>query len=994
MSLFENDLSLPGVSTEIISDYDSGYDTSLFGTTESVLIIGTAFNGPVGKPVEIYSPEHAAYVFGASYNSKTKKEATLVANIQDAWDRGCRTIYGARISGQPIYKDYQLASDTDLKLRVMGMFPSNANKDVYMVFNNEAYEMSIKVYKPANRATMAEKSAGAVDSADSILVNTIDLYSGGLTKEDDLVDLIKRVNEFSFNNVIRLAIIDSEGNDVTHSSIDAKEIKIGDMFPGLYTIGRDANVTGVLADTQLALVFGEIPYEGYEDEFYKKLSLNTNVGNDLPVYSEKGNLHELLGISAISQYDFLEVEGKIDSVFKKNSTDYEEVGLSDFELYKKLGAGYAINAQVFVEDVLDAARQSVVQKAKVKEVTNKAIKKTAIADGMYSMLQNVNAKYRVLCGANADTVIKGRLPKAKDFKVASENSIKLMNDAISVNCKIKSTDLTKEKEYEIIFKELTSDEESRLDEVKEKLLTSKTVREATAISYEDMKKDKNTYAEGSLFLVSGVNESIYSEPLTLLYAFINGKFTCLHEFGAKTRVGVEHGTLILADGALYSATKTESNKVNATLTINTFEHAENSAVQQDEEDKEFIIVSLANGSFAIAELEDTVIQVADPLQSGSTKNKNILATKILGTVEQVLSEKEDKLLVALSSTYNKNKIVIKSNQFDFLTIDEVVELLNEDKDVKKLLEFKTVDIVKAQEYISELLDSGEIKSEFKDKKLVYDVNKLIPFRTDDNFARQLAQHCTYTSLKTAPTHGIMGTKILLDTNLEPIANRVNELVGLGLDSTLVAKKGNGTDMLDKNNMPYPIGRKVSVVVGQYYITTDDGYTCISNGAAGYAGMVSCLPLDQSSTLQSISIPIPMYELTNYQLSSLTNAGFVTFKNSYSKGWVVTDGVTMAPSGSQYRRLSASRIADGIEELIRSVCEPFIGKQNNLTNQNSLRSAIKSKLDTITGTLIETYDFRLILDKASTKLGIINIDYAIIPIYEIKEIRNKITVSDN
>ena len=873
------------------------------------------------------------------------------------------------------------------------MFPSNANKDVYMVFNNDAYEMNIKVYKPANRATMAEKTAGTVDNADSILVNTIDLYSIGLTKEDDLIDLIKRVNEFSYNNVIRLAIIDSEGNDVTHSSIDAKEIKIGDMFPGLYTIGRDANVTGVLADTQLALAFGEVPYEGYEGEFYKKLSLNTNVGNDLPIYSEKANLHELLGISAISQYDFLEVEGKIDTVFKKNSTDYEEVGLTDFELYKRLGAGYAINAQVLVEEVLDSLGH-LVQKAKVKEVTNKAIKKTAIADGMYSMLQNVNAKYRVLCGANADAIIKGRLPKAKDFKVASENAVKLINDAISVNCKTKATDLTKEKEYEISFKELTSDEVNRLGEVRENLLTNKTVREATAITYKDMKADKNTYAEGSLFLVSGVDESIYSEPLTLLYAFVNGKFTCLHEFGAKTRVGVEHGTLILADGALYSATKVEANKVNATLTINAFEYAENAAVEQDGEEKEFVVVSLANGSFAIAELEATVIQVPDPILSSSTKDKNIYSTKILGTVEQVLSEEEDKLLVALTSTYNKNKITIKSNQFDFLTIDEVVELLNEDKDVKKIFEFKTVDIVKAQEYISEILDGGDIKVEFKDKKLIYDTNKLIPFRTDDNFARQLAQHCTYTSLKTAPTHGIIGTKILLDTNLEPIANRVNELVELGLESTLVAKKGNGTDMLDKNNMPYPIGRKISVVVGQYYVTTDDGYTYISNGAAGYAGMVSCLPLDQSSTLQPIDIPTPMYELTNYQLSALTKAGFITFKNSYSKGWVVTDGVTMAPAGSQYRRLSASRIADGIEELIRSVCEPFIGKQNNLTNQNSLRSAIKSKLDTITSTLIESYDFRLVLDRASTKLGVINIDYAIVPIYEIKEIRNKITVSDN
>ena len=251
----------------------------------------------------------------------------------------------------------------------------------------------------------------------------------------------------------------------------------------------------------------------------------------------------------------------------------------------------------------------------------------------------------------------------------------------------------------------------------------------------------------------------------------------------------------------------------------------------------------------------------------------------------------------------------------------------------------------------------------------------------------------YTSLKTTPTHGIIGTKVLLDTSLTSIANRVKELAELRLESTLVGKKSNGTDMLDRNNMPYPIGRKVSVTSGQYIVTTDDGHSYVSNMAAGYAGMVSTLPLDQSSTCQVIKVPTPMYELTNYQLGILTQAGFVTVKKSYSKGWVITDGITMAPSDSPYKRLSASRIADGIEDVIRTVCEPFIGKVNNLANQNSLRSAIKSELDKLKGKIIEDYEFRLIADKTTNSMGILDIDYAIIPVYEIKQIRNHITIKE-
>ena len=134
MSLIDENNGLHGVYTEVISQYSEGFDTTQWGSTEAVVIMGTAFDGPVNRPVKIYSPEHAKYVFGSVYNNKTKQEATLVANIQDAYDRGCSSIYGVRISGKSIFKDYQLAVDTDLKLRVAGQFPSNENKNIYMLF--------------------------------------------------------------------------------------------------------------------------------------------------------------------------------------------------------------------------------------------------------------------------------------------------------------------------------------------------------------------------------------------------------------------------------------------------------------------------------------------------------------------------------------------------------------------------------------------------------------------------------------------------------------------------------------------------------------------------------------------------------------------------------------------------------------------------------------------------------------------------------------------
>lgn len=990
MNLFDQENMLSGVATEIMSDYNSGYDTSLFGTTDSIAIIGTAFNGPVGKPIEIYSPEHAKYVFGSSYDSKTRKEATLVASIQDAWDRGCRTIYAVRISGKTLSKDYQLIADTNLKLRVSGIFPSNSNKDVYMSYCDKSENMSVEIFKPAKRATINEKKQGMVENQEAVLVNKIDISAGGMSKNDELIEFIKRVNNYPYNNVIRLSIVDEKGNDVTLSSLDAKALKLGDIFPGIYTVGRIANAKNVVADTKLDIVMNKKPYEEFEGNIYKELILNTNIAKDLPIYSKNADLHILLKISSINELDFLEVAGKIDEVFLKDKIDYEEVSINDFDLYNKLGSGFAVNASVVELTDTDNKPTGIF---KVREVTDKSKKKSEIKDGMYSMLENLTSKYRVLCGVSADTVIKGKLPKADQFKFAKTNSVSMFNEAIKISSIVDKKDLTQAKEYEIIFDALSDNDLVKLDSVKDSLYNKRTIRQATLMTKVEMDKaitDKNKYAEGSLFLVTGIsNLNTYAESdITMLYTFANNEFKCLHDSYRDSEEEKDHlfNQLIFANGALFICNKSVGVSDQNTLKYNTFAPA----VATDIDSKKFAILCLDNGTFVILE----VTSVIDNQDDNVLISENGITAEILGTVETVLNEEDDKLIFSLSTSYEKNVIKIRSNQFDYVTIFEIAELLNEDKDFSKLFEIKITNTTNAQEFITDISGSAGIllTAELIDREVTYDTNLLLPFRTEDNFGRHLAQHCTYTSLKTSPTHGIMGTKILLDMGLDSIANRVKDLVGLRLDTQLVVKKSNGTDLLDKNNMPYPIGRKLSVIVGQYQVTTPDNYTFISNMAAGYAGMISCLPLDQSSTCQPINVPGQMYEFTNYQLSSLTGAGFITVKKSYSKGWVITDGITMATSESPYRRLSSTRIADGLEDIIRRVCEPYIGKQNHIANQNSLRSAIKSELDKLKDKLIENYDFKLLVDKASAKLGIINIEYSVVPIYEIKIINNSIKIT--
>ena len=961
MELFENELILPGVITEIISDYASGYDTSLFGTTDSVVIIGTAFNGPVGVPVEVYSPEHARYVFGDSYDSKTKREATLVSNIQDAWGRGCRTIYAVRVSGKEIYKDYDFAIDTNLKLRVSGIFPSNKNKELSMLMNIAEQNLFVKIFKPSSRATIAEKNQGLVERRDSILVNTLDLTNMGLSLSSDLTELVNAVNNYSFNNVLRLNIVDENGNDVTISSTEAKGLKIKDLFSGLYTIGR-AKTLGI----PNTIVKAAINNEG---ELVKVLKLNSDVSAAYPIFAEtKAELAAYLKRPMTSMFDFVTVPGAINEVFEQDKIDYEEVELSEFDLYKKLGSGYAINAQIL--EIKDG-------RYRVKEVEDSNVnKKTEIKDGIYSMLENLDAKYRVLAGIAADAKIKNRLPRKKDFEKVVSTEITALDGAIKFESVVDGEVAPKQFKIEFVADQIVLPEDIAEN------LVSDVARVVSVLNPEDLGK-KVDYKEGSLFL--GDNEG-----LNQLFIVREGRLESLH---SNVQNALD-GNFVIADGQLYVC---ENNSFVASTA---------QKLQVQESQTAYISAMLENGTFVIAKIGE-VAQEEEEVHSTvegepvvkTRKRKAVkqagVKVEILGTVSQIFAEGE-KVITSFTEGYGENKMVICSPDFDVLTVEEVVEKLSEDADFSKLFKVEVNSYEVAQEVIDEIINSASdrIVTVEKDREVVVDVNKYIPYRTDDNFARHLAQHCMYTSLKTAPTHGIIGTKILLDTSLTSIANRVSELANLALESTLVAKKSNGTDMLDRNNMQYPIGRKVSVTFGQYIVTNDDGYSYVSNMAAGYAGMVSCLPLDQSSTSQAISIPTPMFELTNYQLGVLTQAGYVTTKKSYSKGYVITDGITMASSDSPFKRLSAARIADGIEGVIRSVCEPFIGKTNNLANQNSLTSAIKSELDKLKSVLIEDYDFRLITDKASNVLGILNIEYAIIPLYEIKQIRNHITVKQS
>ena len=952
--IFDNDLILPGVITEIIPDYAQDYDTSSFGTTESVTIIGTAFNGPVGRVTPIFSPEHAKYIFGDSFDPTTRREASLVAEIYDAWERGCRTIYGIRVSGKEIYKDYSFATETKLKLRVSGIFPSNDNKEVYMNFtatqaaNGEVG--SIKIYKPADRSNMKEKMQGLVLNQNQMLVTEVKLSGYGITKDSRLVDVINIVNGAENNNVIRLAIVNEDGADVTTSSKEAQSLSVGVMFPGVYTIGRDKATAEVTVKTEVGYVLSSEakPHANYQEAIWKELVVNTDVSASYPIYAKSnGELNTLLGaVTTDAAGEWLKAIGVIDKIAEKDKVDYEEAELDEFDLYQRLGSGFAQTAKIIEVKGNDGRVKG--YKVTVPD-SNDENRVVSIPDGIYSMLENHSTNYTVMSNATAETKVSGKLPRKDAFKKRKAGVINLKDNGtnvIELTAKIDSRDFSEATNYSV---EVVSVEEG-LDqaEVLANLVTDVKYERIATITEEEVSNVK--FAEGTMVMVY---ENTLADELVVNRAMADVTFTL------KT---VQNGVLVEAD-----------EKGNFIVDVEDKLYA----VEYGAEMARYRIKAVVEDTYVIGtngDLANVYKVLAD---------NELEPVAILGQIANRELE-EDYTICFVEILANKAVVKVFSTEAQWMNYDELVGKLNEDSVFSELFTAVayTPDVEVAAKLVGEGVDKGDT---------YYDTTMYIPYTTTDNFARHLAQHCTYTSLKTYPTHGIIGCSKLNGVNLATVADRVNEILALDLD--LYAKRPNGNNMLNNNNVPHPIGRCISVPFMQYTVTTGNGYNYVSNGAAGYAGMVSTLAADRSSTNQPINIPNLAFELSNYQLSKLTGKGVVTCKRT-TQGLVITDGITMAPVDSAYRRLSTTKVINVVDRSLREVIEPFIGLQDNLATINSLNTAITSVLNKLKESLINYYEFKIVTDQASSRLGIIKINYTIIPTNEIKEVRNTVSVQES
>ena len=401
-------------------------------------------------------------------------------------------------------------------------------------------------------------------------------------------------------------------------------------------------------------------------------------------------------------------------------------------------------------------------------------------------------------------------------------------------------------------------------------------------------------------------------------------------------------------------------------------------------DKAYVVSTL--GTKANIYMLDIAAKTVEPLMCLQD-----LADEAIEATDYTVTFIEEACPILSEDAPNHTYVRVFSNLLEYCSIEEFVDEMKEITSLSKMFDFEVTDAsIAADDFPEKAIAVVEMD---KEKEPVYNTTLHIPYTTTDNFARHLAQHCLYTSLKTYPTHGVIGCDRLNAISLGTIAKRVEEICSLDLD--MYAKKSNGNNMLDSNNLPYPIGRCLSVTFMQYPIGTGNGYMYTSSGAAGYAGMISTLDADRSSTNQPIDIEEDnlMFNLSEYQLKQLNTAGIVCCRVSTTQGVVVVDGITQAPATSVYRRLSTTKIINVVGRRLKTAIEPYIGLPQSDAYLNAMETAIKSTMNQIVGVLINDYNYEVVTDPASRKLGTVKINYAIVPAYEIRQVYNSISVTD-
>ena len=282
----------------------------------------------------------------------------------------------------------------------------------------------------------------------------------------------------------------------------------------------------------------------------------------------------------------------------------------------------------------------------------------------------------------------------------------------------------------------------------------------------------------------------------------------------------------------------------------------------------------------------------------------------------------------------------------------------------------------------------------------YDVQIVVPMGANVD-----ATKSSYNTITGLPETVNAEFQVQLITFLADISPNVNETIAvMGVEPAIsdgIASVNSWVDRLTVQDLTDPTrGANIIPLLSSRYINlcgfepvfdNVGGLPYTANGQAAYAGMISSLPPHQAPTNKSIPNAFrTRYKLSNAQLEALGAQRIVAMRNKPGRKPVVSDAMTAAAVGSDFVRLTTVRITFASMDVIREVCDPFIGQPNTQAKRNAMEAACTKGLQALVDLgALRKYAFTLTSSPTQQVLGIVDIELILVPVFEIRRIRTTV-----
>jgi hypothetical protein len=263
------------------------------------------------------------------------------------------------------------------------------------------------------------------------------------------------------------------------------------------------------------------------------------------------------------------------------------------------------------------------------------------------------------------------------------------------------------------------------------------------------------------------------------------------------------------------------------------------------------------------------------------------------------------------------------------------------------------------------------------------------------FSTQLAQHCAIVTAKTWECTGVIAVRPVEDASLLGVQSYIDELCAGGQNAHYLYDQATNEPILNDDQQKVDIGGYLDVIYGpEVGMENKDIGTYYTSGDAAYTGLISKLVPTTAPTNQKVVVQGLRYILSEAQHNQLAGAHYVTFDRlvamNGSVSYIVKTGVTAAGSKSDYQRRSTVNIVHNIVQGIRIVATPFIGQPNGLAQQHSLATAIQSFLDAKKEAgYLQDFEFEVYSGTQDKIRGNSFISLMLVPAFETQKIRTNV-----